>query len=29
MSLGTVVFGIVTVLANWATTRLYLVGGSS
>ena len=26
MSLGTVLFGIVTVLSNWATTRLYLVG---
>ena len=28
MSLGTLVFGVVTVLANWATTYLYLMGGS-
>ena len=26
MSLGTVVFGIVTILANWATTWVYLMG---
>jgi uncharacterized membrane protein YedE/YeeE len=27
MSLGTVLFGVVTVLSNWATTYLYLMGG--
>jgi len=27
MSLGMLVFGVVTVLANWATTYLYLMGG--
>jgi hypothetical protein len=26
MSVGTVIFGVVTVLANWATTFLYLRG---
>jgi hypothetical protein len=28
MSLGMVLFGVVTVLANWATTYVYLMGGS-
>lgn len=28
MSMGTVVFGVVTVLANWATTYLYMMGGT-
>jgi len=27
MSLGTVLFGVVTLLANWTTTYLYLMGG--
>ena len=29
MSLGTVLFGVVTILANWVTTYFYLMGGSS
>jgi len=28
MSLGTVLFGVVAILANWAATYLYLMGGS-
>ncbi len=27
MSVGTILFGVVTLLANWATTYLYLMGG--
>jgi hypothetical protein len=29
MSVGTLLFGLVAILANWATTYLYLMGGSS
>ena len=29
MSLGTVVFGIVTILANWVTSWIYLMGGQT
>ncbi len=29
MSVGTVLFAIVTVFANWATTYVYLMGGLS
>ncbi|MDY6973196.1 MAG: YeeE/YedE family protein [Thermodesulfobacteriota bacterium] len=28
MSVGTVLFGVVTILANWATTYFYLMGGT-
>ena len=27
MSIGTIVFGIVTILANWVTTYIYMMGG--
>ena len=29
MSMGTVLFGVVTVVSNWATTYFYLMGGRS
>jgi uncharacterized membrane protein YedE/YeeE len=29
LSLGTVYFGVVVILANWATTYFYLIGGRS
>jgi len=29
MSVGTFLFGLVAILANWATTYFYLMGGSS
>lgn len=28
MSIGTVLFGVVVVLANWVTTYFYLMGGT-